>query len=132
MSEEYVKDFDGWAELKKNIDRAGRMPTIKEGEVWWCGVGTNVGVEIGGKSSRHSRPVLILKKLSRFGFMAVPLTSKQKGGSWYVGFKFRGVDETAVVGQVRMMNVSRLYNKMGQVRKNDFKKVKAGFLNLFR
>ena len=46
MEADFVKDFDGWIELKKNMDASGKIPTINEGEVWWCGVDTNVGVEI--------------------------------------------------------------------------------------
>lgn len=132
MKEEFIKDFDGWIELKKDMDRFGKMPTINEGEVWWCGVGANVGVEIGGKGRQHSRPVLVLKKLSKFGFMAVPLTSKLKKGSWYVGLEFQGMAQTAVVGQARVISVSRLYDKMGELPKTDFKKVKMGFLSLYQ
>lgn len=98
MKEEFVKDFDGWIELKKDMDKFRKLPTISEGEVWWCEVGTNVGVEISGKGGRYSRTVLVLKKLSKFGFMAVPLTSKPREGSWYVSFEFQGVVQTAVVG----------------------------------
>ncbi len=128
----FVKDFDGWLDLKKGMEDSGRMPTIKEGEIWWCGVGTNVGVEISGKGNRFARPVLVLKKLNKFGFMAVPLTSKSKAGSWYVSFEFLGNTETAVVGQARVMSVSRLYDKMGQMSKKKFEKVKTGFLNLYK
>ena len=128
---EYRKDFDGWIGLKKNMDELGKLPTINEGEVWWCGVGANVGVEISGKGRRYSRPVLVLKKLSKFGFMAVPLTSKMKEGSWYVSFEFQGMDQTAVVGQARVMSVSRLYGKMGELPKVDLDKVREGFYNLY-
>lgn len=128
---EFAKDFDGWINLKKNMDALSKMPTINEGEVWWCGIGTNVGVEISGKSRRYSRPVLILKKLSKHGFMGIPLTSKRKHGSWFVNFEFLDAIETAVAGQARVMSVSRLYSKMGQVPKTDFDKVKAGFLKLY-
>lgn len=131
MDEEFIKDFDGWIGLKKNMDTLAKVPTVNEGEVWWCGVGANVGVEISGKGKRHSRPVLVLKKLSKFGFMAVPLTSQPKEGSWYVSFKFLGKTETAVVGQARVISVSRLYNKMGQVPKSDLDKIKLGFRELY-
>ena len=63
------KDFDGWIKVKENVHYYGRMPNIKEGEIWWCAVGENVGVEINGKSDAFSRPVLVMKKLSRFGFL---------------------------------------------------------------
>lgn len=129
--EDFFKDFDGWIDLKKDMERLRKMPTVNEGEVWWCGVGTNVGVEISGKGCRFSRPVLILKKLSQFGFMGIPLTSKPKTGSWYVTFEFLGIQEAAAICQARVMSVSRLYGKMGQVPKTDLDKVKAGFHKLY-
>ena len=132
MEEDFIKDFDGWIDLKKDMDELGKLPTINEGEVWWCGVGTNVGVEISGKGKRYSRPVLVLKKLSKFGFMAVPLTSKPKEGSWYVSFEFLGVIETAVVGQARVMSVSRLYDRMGRLPESDLQRVKDGFHKLYK
>lgn len=132
MEDNFTKDFDGWIELKKDMDKFGKLPTINEGEVWWCGVGTNVGVEISGKGQRYSRPVLVLKKLSKFGFMAVPLTSKPKEGSWYVSFEFQGMIQTAVVGQARVISTQRLNEKMGQVPKSDLEKVRNGFLRLYK
>lgn len=132
MEEEFVKDFDGWIKLKKDMNEFGKLPTINEGEVWWCGVGMNVGVEISGKGKRYSRPVLVLKKLSKFGFMAIPLTSKPKEGSWCVSFEFQEKAQTAVVGQARVVSASRLYGKMGELPKSDFDKVKAGFLDLYQ
>lgn len=132
MEDGFIKDFDGWISLKKNMDKLGKLPTINEGEVWWCGVGTNVGVEIDGKGQRYSRPVLVLKKLSKFGFMAIPLTSQPKEGSWYVNFEFLGITEAAAICQARVMSVSRLYGRMGRVPESDLQKVKDGFHKLYQ
>ena len=132
MPKEFIKDFDDWISLKKQMDECRKLPTINEGEVWWCGIGANVGVEISGKSKRHSRPVLILKKLSKFGFMAIPLTSQLKEGSWYVSFEFLGKTQTAAICQARMISVSRLYDCMGRVPESDFQKVKNGFHELYK
>ena len=124
--------FDEWIETKKTLHFARKLSTINEGEIWWCGIGKNVGVEINGKSNRFSRPVLIVKKLSRFGFLGVPLTSQPKIGSWYVSFEFQEKKETAVLCQVRTLSVSRLYNKLGMVPRSDLEKVKVGLYELYR
>ncbi len=129
--EDFVKDFDNWIDLKKSMEELGKIPTVNEGEIWWCGAGVNVGVEISGKGERFARPILILKKLSRYGFMGVPLTSKPKSGSWYVNFEFLGVKEAAAICQARVMSVFRLYDKMGQLPKSDLDKVKVGFRKLY-
>ena len=78
MTEKFIKQFDDWSKQKKNLERQNKKPTIREGEIWWCAIGANVGIEISGKGSGFSRPVLILKKLSSDGFIGVPLTSKIK------------------------------------------------------
>lgn len=108
-----------------------KLQLVRDGEVWWVGVGENVGVEINGKSEYFSRPVLVLKKLSRYGFMGVPLTSQSHEGSWYVPFEFQGRIETAVVAQARVFSVARLYGRLGQVPDSDLKKVREGFLSLY-
>ena len=129
---EFYKDFDGWAELSKKLDENQKMPTIREGEVWWCSIGANIGVEICGKGDTQTRPVIIMKKLSKHCFMGVPLTTKEKIGSWYMAFGFLGKRETAVVGQARVMSVSRLHSRMGQIPKTDFDMVKERFIELYR
>ena len=43
------KDFDSWNEAKKGLDSYDVFLPIKEGGVWWCSVGMNVGIEMCGK-----------------------------------------------------------------------------------
>ena len=125
------KHFEEWIELKEKLHFGGSMPKISDGDVWWCGFGENVGVEINGKSERFSRPVVIMKKLSRYGFMGIPLTSQEKSGSWYAEFEFLGKKEYAVVSQARFMSTSRFYSKIGQIPSDDLRKIREGFVELF-
>lgn len=126
-----VKFFDDWNGVKKGLDKVEKFPRFSEGDIWWCGVGENVGVEINGKSRKFSRPVLVLKKLSRHGFMGVPLTSQPHEGSWYVPFMFRGRVEIAVLAQAKSMSVCRLYSRMGQVPEDDLELVRRRFVTLY-
>lgn len=123
------KRFDEWIIVKRRLHDGGKLPTIHEGEVWWCGVGENVGVEIDGKSERFSRPVL-LRKFSRFGFLAVPLTSQLHEGSWYVQFEFQNKVQIATLVQARAISVSRLYSKIGQVPYSDWARVLNAYIAL--
>jgi mRNA interferase MazF len=126
------KRFPEWMECKEHIHNVGRLSAIKEREVWWVAVGENVGVEINGKSGRFSRPVLIYKKLSKFGFLGIPLTSQEHGGSWYVPFDFQGETSYATLAQIRVMSVSQLYgNVIGRISKADFRAICKGFDNLY-
>ena len=127
-----LKNFKGWMKLKAKLHYGDSKPKISDGDIWWCGFGENVGIEINGKSRRFSRPVLVMKKLSQDGFMGIPLTSQEKTGSWYVDFIFLGKKEFAAICQARVMSVSRLYSKIGQIPKTDLEKVKAGFVKLYK
>ena len=125
------KRFSEWILLKEKLHNIGRLPVIKEGEIWWCAVGDNVGVEINGKNSVFSRPVLIFKKLSRYAFMGIPLTSQHHEGTWYVSFSFRSKTEYAVLSQARVISVSRLYTRMGEVSDPDYNLILDGFKKLY-
>lgn len=126
------KHFEEWIELKEKLHYGDSAPLISEGDVWWCGVGENVGIEINGKSARFSRPVLIMKKLSKTGFMGIPLTSQEKTGSWYAKIDFLDRKQYAAVCQARVMSTSRLYGKLGQIPKSDLDIVKKAFIELYK
>ena len=73
-----------------------------------------------------------LKKLSRYGFIGVPLTSQTHEGSWWVKFCMNGKNEYAVVAQIEYVDVYRLYTKMGQMSRGDFESVREGAINLLK
>ena len=131
MGNTNTKHFPEWMGLKEDIHSSGRLPNIKEGEIWWCAIGENVGVEINGKSQAFSRPILIFKKLSKFGFMGIPLTSQPHQGDWYVHFVFNGKTQIATLAQARVVSVSRLYDKLGEISDSDFELIKARFGKLY-
>lgn len=126
-----MKRFDEWNEVKTNLHNDAKTPKVDEGDIWWCSIGENIGVEINGKSGLFSRPVLVLKKLSRYGFLGIPLTSQFHEGSWYVSFEFQGKNEFAVLAQARTFSVSRLYNRIGVVPDSDLELVRNGFRRLY-
>ena len=72
-----------------------------------------------------------MKKLSKLGFMGVPLTSQKKSGSWYVEFDFLGKEEFAAICQARTMSISRLHTKMGRIPESDLKSIKKAFCELY-
>ena len=127
-----VKRFLEWFGVKQKIDAvAYNPPLISEGDLYWCMVGENVGVEVGGKNLLFTRPVIVLKKFGRLGFFGIPTTTKERTGSWYVTFVHQGVRETAMLSQARIFSFKRLGKKMGTLDGSDFKKVKEAYLRLF-
>lgn len=103
---------------------------MREGEIWWSAIGENVGSEICGKGKTFARPVLIVRKLGKFNFIGVPLTSKYHTGTWYVQFDFKSKLQIAVVAQVENISVFRLYSKIGRVPDSDMNLVREGLANL--
>lgn len=127
-----VKEFLAWIGLKERIHTTSTGPKLyKEGDIWWCALGENINIEMNGKGSMFSRPVLVYKKLSREGFMCIPLSTKIKNGSWYVEVSFQGKIISANIAQARVISVTRCYSKMGELDEKDFAKVKSGFLRLY-
>lgn len=120
-----------WNKQKIKVSLAMASPRISEGELWWSAFGENVGVEMAGKSKRFARPVLVFKKLSSNSFLAIPITTKYKKGSWYVSFSHKGELRTAVLSQIRVLSIYRLYDRMGTIDDEDFYKIKSGFTKLY-
>lgn len=124
-------EFNKWNNVKIHLELHGRQPNPSQTEIWWAGVGRNLGTEIHGKNSRFARPVIIYKKLSRYNFMAIPLTSREHTGSWYVSFNQNGVLETAMLHQAKTMNVKRLYSRIGKIDDEDMKRIRKAFIELY-
>ena len=127
-----AKDFSQWMGEKKKIsDRENKPPFFKEGEMWWCHIGENVGSEIDGKGDLFTRPIVIYKKLGSGSMLAIPTSTKQKEGTWYVPFRYKGVDEVALLSQIRIISYKRLKEKIGKLSESEMADIKAGFRNLY-
>ena len=128
---DFIEKLRAWFKVKLRLKTNQVYRSISEGEVWWCSVGENIGIEINGKSEDFTRPVLVLNKLSRLGFLGVPLTSQRHLGNWYVPFVFKNKQQYAVLAQIRVLSINRLHEKMGEVSKADFDFIKNGFRKLY-
>ena len=123
--------YDQWNSLKKNMDKAKKYPPFREGQIWWAGIGRNVGVEIYGKGKNFLRPVLILKRNNRLSFMAIPLTSQEHNGPQYMSFSLRGRYENAILSQAKVMSSKRLYYQMGELDVEHLEKIKKAFIDFY-
>jgi len=128
-----IKKFSEWIKVKEKLHNIeeNKVPFFKEGEIWWCGIGDNIGSEVNGKSKYFSRPVYILKKFSKDMFFGIALTSKVKEGSWFVRINFLHNNQTVTLHQARNFNTRRLYTLMGQCDEETVEKIKAGFCQLY-
>lgn len=105
-------------------------PLFKENEIWWCHVGENIGVEINGKSGDFTRPILIFKKYDRYSFLGLPLSTKNKIGTWYVSIYFLGIPQVVVLCQSRVFDYRRLDRRMGELNILEVTGVKKAFVAL--
>lgn len=127
-----IKRFLVWLSLKEKIhNNTYKPPLFREGEIWWCSIGENVGSEINGKSNLFSRPVLVYKKLSSNTFLGIPTSSQFKQGSWYVPITFKKDKSIVILSQIRILDYKRLSTKIGHLDSSDFKSVKIGFKKLY-
>ena len=120
-----------WGCIKSKLNTINNFPNFSEGEIWWVFAGENVGIEINGKGTNFLRPVLVFKKLSKYGFVGIPLTSQKHGGDWYVRFDFQKNTSYAAVAQIKTFSAARLRKRMGQIPSNDMDKMKIGIFKLY-
>lgn len=128
----FIKRFQEWITLKEKLrTHDTKPPLFKEGEIWWCGMGENIGVEVSGKNQDFSRPVLVFKKLSKYGFLGIPTSTKIKDGTWYVKIDYQGKNFVVNLSQTKFFSYKRLYNKITTLDSKDFYKTKQAFADLF-
>lgn len=119
-----IRDFDNWNDLKKKLDERNHLPHFKEGEIWWCSIGINIGSEENGKGKFFNRPTLILRKFNQNIFLGLPLTTKIKNNKFYHAFTFDGNESCAMLSQIKLFESKRLSNKLGQIFDFELQKIK--------
>ncbi len=128
----YKKNFDKWNIRKKEIDSERSLKSFHEREIWFVNIGENVGFEQNGKGDEFLRPVIVYKKFSKNIFLGIPLTTTEKKSKFYVNFKFKDKNSTAILSQIKLFDVKRLKYKTGRMSQGDFKKVKIKLIELLQ
>jgi mRNA interferase MazF len=115
------KDFDRWNTRKKKIHNAPFRSYVHEREVWWCALGLNIGFEQDGKNDLFERPVLVLRKFSADVVLAVPLTSRERKGLYYLTVPYDGQKASLILSQLRLISTKRLLRRMYRMSGTHFK-----------
>jgi mRNA interferase MazF len=144
----FQKDFDGWNEFQKKLEfeklnykvfssKTGKY-LYKEGEIWYCSVGTNLGSEICGKNNSFERPVLIIRK-SKNHFVCLPLTSSiPNNPEFYFDISFFDTDSSAridsfvVLTTPMTLDAKRLSRKIRRIRDGKFVEIKNKLCNYLK
>ncbi|HEY4489355.1 MAG TPA: type II toxin-antitoxin system PemK/MazF family toxin [Candidatus Paceibacterota bacterium] len=128
----FIKRFLEWIGVKQKLEANDyKPPLVNEGDLWWCAISENVGVEICGKGQNFTRPVIVIKKFGRHAFFRIPLTTKRHEGTWYMPLRYKNINQVVLLSQARFLSYKRLDRKMGELDSEDFKKVKEAFVSLF-
>ncbi len=108
------KDFWSWHGHKEKVDSKEKRVFFHEREIWFCHLGTNIGFEQDGKGQNFARPVIIFRKFNKEVFWGVPLTTRDKGGKFYLPIDLGdGMTRMAILSQLKLLDAKRLYQKIG-------------------
>lgn len=122
------KDFDSWNQIKKRVNESNHTK-VKLGEVFWCKLGLNIGVEQDGRND-FERPVVIIKKFSSQIVLIAPLTTKFHAGNWYLKVNFLNRNQQIILNQIKPIDTRRLLNSIGQILKKEVKEIVRKYIEL--
>ncbi len=125
------KDFKTWHNKKEKVDHKEVRVFFHEREIWFCHLGANVGFEQDGKGENFGRPVIVFRKFNKEVFWGVPLTTREKGGKFYLPVPI-GDDEPrkAILSQLRLLDAKRLYQKVGMIDSATHKALEESIIKL--
>jgi len=125
------KDFWRWHDKKGNVDEKEARVFFHEREIWFCHLGANVGFEQDGKGENFGRPVIVFRKFNKEVFWGVPLTTREKGGKFYLPILSNDVESRmAILSQLRLLDAKRLYQKIGTIDSNTHKQLEDAIIKL--
>lgn len=111
-----LKDFNSWNLKKQHIHQKPHTKIYHEGDVWWCSLGVNIGREQDGKGVGFSRPVLIIKYLSKDTCLVLPITTSNQTHKYRIDIGLVNNNYSkAIVSQMKVIDIKRLENKLGVI-----------------
>jgi mRNA-degrading endonuclease toxin of MazEF toxin-antitoxin module len=120
------KDFDGWNITKKSLNAGGRSRFCHVREIVWCALGVNIGAEQDGTGKEFDRPVVVIRTFSRDVFLGVALTGKRREGKYYFPIGIvENREASAILSQIRLIDMRRVSNRIGIVDPEIFEKLKS-------
>jgi len=132
MNDKYAKNFDGWNEAKKQLDKKQKFPKyFQERDVWWCAVGVNIGAEEDGKNENFERPVVVIKKLTKDLLLVIPTTTTIREGNFYHNIpEWNGTKSQVVLAQIKVLSSKRLLRRMYRISNSQYSEIVAKLIAL--
>ncbi len=124
-------NLDKWHDLKIILWKKQSKIIFKQGDIWWCSLGVNLGEEMLGKGEKFTRPVLVFRKFTGNSFLGITITKQEKKGTWYVEITIHKEKRWVMLNQVRILDKKRLTNRIGALDNADIEKVRKRFLEFY-
>ena len=126
-----MNEFNTWNQKKQITHAQENIPYFFPGEIWWAQIGKNIGSESIGKGADFLRPVLVLQKFYGKSALVIPLTKRNKTGSYYFRFKnIKNESHTALLPQIRYLDGRRLNHKLSEVSPETFATIQNKFFGV--
>lgn len=127
-------EYDKWNSVKKNlVNNFG--PDFNERDIWWSSIGYNLGEESNGKNNLFERPVLVLRKVSKFTFIGIPFTTSVLTGNYYYPYQYTDESDKEqkvflMLHQTKLVSRKRLLRRIGKMTEFNFEEVKNKYIDL--
>ena len=123
-----MKKYDEWNEVKKETSKKNIYIGIKPREIFWVKIGQNIGSEEYGKSKNFTRPVIVVRKLTKELFIGIPTTTTLRTDDYFHQFRYHSkkdgdIEVSAMILQFKVFSTKRLTNRIGMIGKDDFNKI---------
>ena len=129
--ENFKIKFLDWINLKIQINTSNvTNDYFKEGQIWWVSLGHNIGSEENGKNKKFERPVLILKRINKETFWALPTSTQIQKNKYRYIFNKGDKQYSIKLAQIRLISSKRLIRFIHDIKKDDFKNIKNQLRNL--
>ncbi|NOQ29798.1 MAG: sulfate adenylyltransferase subunit CysN [Helicobacteraceae bacterium] len=124
--------FNIWNDKKQIIHNNNeKYIKFRERDILFLSVGQNIGYEQYGKGDEFLRPVLVYKKFNSRTFLGIPLSSKEKSGSYYFSFNYtKDTISTANFSQMKTFDIKRVKYRSGYIKAPEFEKLSKKLIKL--
>jgi mRNA interferase MazF len=126
-----VNNFDLWNEQKQTIHNGEKNRYVKEGDIWWCALGINIGNEQNGGQNGFERPILVIRKFSNQTCLIALLTTKTCSHPFRI--KINNINDhqnLVILSQLKTIDTKRLKNKIHKLSSREFNKIKKAIREL--
>lgn len=122
---ELEKDMELWHDMKLKLSKNNKVLFFREWQIWFISMWLNVWFEENWKNYNFSRPVLILKKFSKYVFLWIPTTTSKKEWKFYEYlWEINQKQNYLLLSQIRLYSTKRLLSHIWWVSKNKLLEIK--------